>query len=103
MEREVGLIHSDHRRSTPCWSPSMNRVAADDQDDRHPLTLFFRSLLPRHRNAKGVLRVDQVIHALRGVGNCELNALDLVVEGVTPGAGATISNSLLWNFFRRCE
>jgi hypothetical protein len=30
--------------------------------------------LPRHRNATGVLRVDQVIHALGGVGNRELYA-----------------------------
>jgi len=81
----------------------MNRVAADDQDDRHPLTLFFRSLLPRHRNAKGVLRVDQVIHALGIVGDRELDALGLAVERVARGARAMISNSLLWRFFRWCE
>ena len=79
----------------------MNRAAADDQDDRHPF--FFRSLLPRHRNAQGVLRVDQVIHTLGIFGNRERYALDLAVEGVTRGAGPTISNSLLWTFFRRRE
>jgi hypothetical protein len=49
-------------------------MAADAQDDRHPLIIFFRSLLPLHRNTTGVLRVDQVIHVLGGVGNCELYA-----------------------------
>jgi len=61
------------------------------------------SLLPRHRNAKGVLRVDQVIHAFGILGYRELCALDLAVEGVALGAGPTISNSLLRTFFRRRE
>jgi len=50
-----------------------------------------------------VLRGDQVIHALGGVGNRELDALGLAVERVARGAKAMISNSLLWNFFRRGE
>ena len=59
--------------------------------------------LSRHRNAQGVLRVDQVIHTLGIFGNRERYALDLAVEGVTRGAGPTISNSLLRTFFRRRE
>jgi hypothetical protein len=59
--------------------------------------------LPRHRNAKGVLRIDQVIHALGIVGDRELDALGLAVERVARGARAMISNSLLWRFFRWCE
>jgi hypothetical protein len=53
-----------------------------------------------------VLRVAQVIHALGGVGNRELDALGLAVERVARGAKAMtamISNSLLWRFFRWCE
>jgi hypothetical protein len=53
------------------------------------------SLLPRYRNAQGVLRVHQVIHALGGIGNRELDALGLAVERVARGAKAMISNSLL--------
>jgi len=63
----------------------------------------FDLLLPRHRDANGVLRVDQMIHALGIVSNCELYAHYLAVEGVTRGAGPTISNSLLRTFFRRRE
>ena len=33
--------------------------------------IVFRTLLPRHGNAKGLLRVDQMIHALGGVGDRE--------------------------------
>jgi hypothetical protein len=40
------------------------------------LAVFYLSLLPCHRDAKGVFRVNQVIHALGGVGNRELDALD---------------------------
>jgi len=64
--------------------PSMNRVAADDQDDRHPLHFSsapYCRVIAMQRRAPGRLGD----HALRGVGNCELNALDLVVEGVNPG------------------
>jgi hypothetical protein len=66
-------------------------------------TIAIDLLLPRHRNAQGVLRADQVIHALGIFGNREWYALDLAVEGVTRGAGPTISNSLLRTFFRRRE
>ncbi len=66
-------------------------------------TIAIDLLLPRHRNAQGVLRVDQVIHTLGIFGNRERYALDLAVEGVTRGAGPTISNSLLRTFFRRGE
>jgi len=66
-------------------------------------TIAIDLLLPRHRNAQGVLRVDQVIHTLGIFGNRERYALDLAVEGVTRGAGPTISNSLLRTFFRRRE
>jgi hypothetical protein len=44
-----------------------------------------------------------VIHTLGIFGNRERYALDLAVEGVTRGAGPTISNSLLRTFFRRRE
>jgi hypothetical protein len=60
-------------------------------------------LLPRHRDAQGMLRVHQVIRALGGVGNRDLDALGLVVERLARGARAMISNSLLWRFFRWCE
>jgi hypothetical protein len=65
--------------------------------------MLYSFLLLRHRNAKGVLRVDQVIHALDGVGNRKLNTLGLAVERAARGARAMISNSLLWRLFRWCE
>lgn len=64
---------------------------------------FFRSLLSRHRNTKGVLRVDQMIRALGGVGNRDLDALGLAVERLARGARAMISNSHLWRLVRWCE
>jgi len=51
-----------------------------------PYGLLIWFLLPRHGDAKGVLRVNQVIHALGIVGNRELYAHYLAVEGVTRGA-----------------
>jgi hypothetical protein len=47
-----------------------------------------------------MLRVDQVIHALGGVGNRDLDALGLAVERVARGTRAMIPNSLLWRLVR---
>ena len=62
------------------------RLAAAGRDDRQPSIIFSRSLLPCHRNTKGVLRVDQVIHALGGICDRELYARNLTIERVTRGA-----------------
>jgi hypothetical protein len=77
------------------------RAAADGRANRRPFPLLFRTLLPCHRDAQGLFRVEQVILGI--LGNRGLYTLDLAVEGATRGAGATISNSRLWRFFRRCE
>lgn len=65
--------------------------------------MLYPFLLPRHRNAQRVLRVDQMIDGHCILGDRELDASDLAVERVARGSKAMISNSPLWRLFRWCE
>jgi len=49
---------------------------------RQPVGLRPFLLLPRHRDADRILRLDEVIHALGVLSDCQLHALNLTIESV---------------------